>query len=83
MGNRDNNEHVIALAEDTGKELWYAVVGKVRANGGGYPGPRCSPTVDGDLAYALGLNGDLVCLNVSDGSEKWRKASSPPRLSKL
>src|SRR5204862_2893140 len=61
MGNRANFEYVIALDEDGGKELWARSTGKVRANGGGYPGPRCTPTVDGDLVYALGLNGDLVC----------------------
>ena len=49
------------------------VAGKQCSIGGGYPGPRCTPTVDGGLVYALGLNGDLVCLNVSDGVIQWRK----------
>jgi outer membrane protein assembly factor BamB len=73
MGNRDSKEYVIALSEKDGKEIWAAEVGKVRSNGGGYPGPRCSPTVEGDLVYALGLNGDLVCLRVENGEEKWSK----------
>src|SRR5262249_52973892 len=73
MGNRDRNEYVIALDENNGKELWATVTGQVRNGGGGYPGPRCTPTVDGDLLYALGLNGDLVCLEVATGKELWRK----------
>lgn len=73
MGNRGKTEFVIALAEADGGELWSAPVGAVRANGGGYAGPRCSPTVDGDRVYALGLNGDLLCLDVETGKEQWRK----------
>src|SRR5262245_6366271 len=73
MGNRDGKEYVIALAEETGKQLWTAEVGPVRSNGGGHAGPRCSPTVDGERVYALGLNGDLVCLDAAIGKERWRK----------
>jgi outer membrane protein assembly factor BamB len=73
MGNRGNTEYVIALDERTGKVIWTGPVGPVRSNGGGYPGPRCTPTVDGKLLYALGLNGDLVCLEKAAGKERWRK----------
>jgi outer membrane protein assembly factor BamB len=73
MGNRGNTEYVLALSESDGGEVWNASVGAVRANGGGYPGPRCSPTVDGDHVYALGLSGDLLCLEAATGKELWRK----------
>jgi outer membrane protein assembly factor BamB len=73
MGNRGKTEYVLALDEGTGKELWSAEVGPVRAGGGGYPGPRCTPTVDGDRLYALGLNGDLLCLESATGQLRWRK----------
>jgi outer membrane protein assembly factor BamB len=73
MGNRQGKEYAIALSEKDGKELWATEIGTVRANGGGYPGPRCSPTVDHSLVYALGLNGDLLCLEVDSGSISWRK----------
>ncbi len=73
MGNRGKSEYVVALAEEDGKELWAFEVGPVRADGGGRPGPRCSPTVDGERVYALGLNGDLVCLTAAGGKEVWRK----------
>ena len=73
MGNVEKTEFVMALAEDGGKQLWTHDVGAVRIDGGGYHGPRCSPTVDGDVLYALGLNGDLLCLKVASGDEVWRK----------
>lgn len=73
MGNRGSTEYVMALSERDGKQIWATEIGRVRANGGGYPGPRCSPTVDGDRVYALGLNGDLLCLKVADGAIVWRK----------
>jgi outer membrane protein assembly factor BamB len=73
MGNRGGSEFVMALSEQDGTELWSTLVGPVRANGGGYEGPRCSPAVDGPLVYALGLNGDLLCLESGTGKEVWRK----------
>ena len=68
-----NKEYVVALREANGEELWRTEIGAVRDGGGGYPGPRCSPTVDGDLIYALGLNGDLLCLTADEGTVRWRK----------
>ena len=73
MGNVEKTEFLMAFAEDGGKPLWTREVGAVRADGGGYHGPRCSPTVDGGLLYALGLNGDLLCLKVDSGDVVWRK----------
>jgi outer membrane protein assembly factor BamB len=72
MGNKDKKEYVMAFAEDGGNALWTHEVGAIRAGGGGYAGPRCSPTVDGEFVYALGLNGDLLCLKVASGEEVWR-----------
>lgn len=73
MGNRGNEEIVWALDAATGKELWHAKVGpKPGRAGGGYEGPRCSPTVDGDRLYALGIQGDLVCVQIASGKEVWK-----------
>jgi len=74
MGNRDGQELVLALdAAAEGKELWATPLGAVRHEGGGYPGPRCSPTVDGDRVYALGMNGDLACLQARTGKIVWKR----------
>jgi outer membrane protein assembly factor BamB len=73
MGNRDGQEFVIAVdVVDAGKQLWATPIGPVRHGGSGYPGPRSTPTVDGDRVYALGLNGDLVCLELKTGKFIWR-----------
>jgi outer membrane protein assembly factor BamB len=65
------------LAEPDGKELWATRLGSAYGRQRmpqGKEGPGCTPTIDGDLAYALGLGGDLVCLRVADGQVVWRKS---------
>lgn len=72
MGEEGGVEYVIALLIDGGKRLWATRVGDGAENGG-YRGPRCTPTADGNRLYALGSRGDLVCLNAATGKELWRK----------
>lgn len=72
MGDRGGECQVFALDQASGKLLWTAKLGRGEG-GGGYPGPRCTPTVDGALVYALSQRGDLVCLEAASGAEKWRK----------
>lgn len=74
MGNREGKEFVLAFdGNKAGKEVWATALGPVRANGGGYPGPRSTPTVDGNRVFALGLSGDLVCLDAKTGRGVWTK----------
>jgi outer membrane protein assembly factor BamB len=73
MGDAAESSYVRALAEKDGEILWSAKVG-APGGGDGHPGPRCTPTVDGNLVFALGQQGDLVCLQVADGKEVWRKS---------
>jgi outer membrane protein assembly factor BamB len=65
-------ERVFCLSEGTGKVLWkheYPVNYTVS-----YPaGPRCTPTVDGDLVYVLGTEGDLLCFTVDTGTIVWSR----------
>ena len=73
MGNRDGKEWVLALdASQGGKEVWASAVGTIRNNGGGFPGPRSTPTIDGNRLYTLGVNGDLVCMDMKDGRIVWQ-----------
>jgi outer membrane protein assembly factor BamB len=72
MGDAPNVSYIYALNEATGKALWAARVGK-SGGGNGYPGPRCTPTVDGEMVYALGQFGDLICVEAATGKERWRK----------
>jgi outer membrane protein assembly factor BamB len=67
-----NREFVLAIDITTGKERWRTPIGSFyRNNWGG--GPRSTPTVDGDHVYALGAQGDLVCLIAADGKKVWSK----------
>ncbi len=68
LGQRRKGTELIALNLKDGKELWAAPVG------GGGDGPNCTPTVDGDLVYALGRDGDLVCAEASNGNVVWKKS---------
>ena len=72
MGDGQDSSYVRALDEATGKLVWSAKVGAI-GGGGGFPGPRCTPSVDGELVFALGQFGDLVCLEAATGRERWRK----------
>ncbi len=72
MGDRDGAQHVVALNQADGKPIWTAKVGPPWNDE--YGGPRGTPTVDGDLVYAIGTEGDLVCLEAATGKERWRKS---------
>lgn len=77
MGDKDNAGYVLALSPADGKILWTAKVGvpgSPDAPGWSYPGPRCTPTVSGDLVFALDAWGEMVCVNAADGKEQWRKS---------
>lgn len=69
------NEFVKALNVRDGKEIWSTRLGKVGNPNQkpSYPAARSTPTLDGDLLYALGSDGDLVCLERSAGKVRWQK----------
>ena len=76
MSYRGPDEDVWALAEDGGKQLWVTKIApsaRIGAAGFGHEGSRCTPTVDGDLIYALGAKGELACLKAADGTIVWHK----------
>jgi outer membrane protein assembly factor BamB len=73
MGGASGEQKLIGLSRsEKGRQLWATKVGR-EPGGGGYPGPRCTPTIDGDFVYAVGSAGDIVCCHLSDGSEVWRR----------
>jgi outer membrane protein assembly factor BamB len=71
QGARNQQSVVIALNRADGKEVWSKALGRTEDNDQG-PGPRGTPTVDGDRVYVLSEAGDLHCLK-TDGSVVWRK----------
>lgn len=73
MGDIGDASYVVALSLKDGSLLWKSKVGQPGAPGG-YAGTRATPTVDGNLVFALGQNSDLVCVEAADGKEVWRKS---------
>lgn len=63
------SQYVVAYDLATREELWATPVGPPHEDGG----PRCTPTVNGQLVYVLGTDGDLVCLAKETGNIVWRK----------
>jgi outer membrane protein assembly factor BamB len=78
-GGRGDAEFVFALdlkaaANGPPREVWSVRVGPLFTWKGNQwnAGPNATPTVDGDSVYALGGFGDLVCVEVATGKERWR-----------
>jgi outer membrane protein assembly factor BamB len=68
---RGRDSVVIALNRADGKEVWAKALGASETNNRG-PGPRGTPTVDGDRLYVLTESGDLACLKI-DGTGVWQR----------
>jgi len=71
QGMRGTASMVIALNRSDGTEVWSKALGAPQDNDRG-PGPRGTPTVDGDRLYVLTENGDLACLK-TDGALVWQR----------
>lgn len=73
MGDRPDGDgeaqFVVTYNLQTRKELWATPIGPAYSDGG----PRCTPSVDGDRVYAIGTEGDLVCLDAESGEMIWRR----------
>jgi outer membrane protein assembly factor BamB len=67
LGNKGNKSFIVAMERDGGKIVWTGEIG----SSGGYLG--CTPTVEGDHVYALGQEGDVVCLEKKDGKRLWHR----------
>lgn len=71
QGMRNRQSVVSSLNRADGKLVWVRILGAAGDNDRG-PGPRSTPTIDGDRVYAMSENGDLACLRVSDGTVVWQ-----------
>jgi outer membrane protein assembly factor BamB len=61
-----------SLDRATGKYIWSKDLGLGGDNDRG-PGPRSTPTLDGDRLYVLTETGLLVCLRAADGTSLWQR----------
>lgn len=71
LGDVDGGQHVIAADKRDGKILWTSRIGPVWQDE--YGGARSTPTIDGARLYALGTEGDLVCLETATGKLVWQR----------
>jgi outer membrane protein assembly factor BamB len=69
---RKGDEVCVAFNDADGKELWATPIDKTTFDKSGGPGPRSTPTVDGDRVYLLGTYLKLFCLNAADGKVVWQ-----------
>ena len=72
QGMRNKQSVVSSLNRADGKLVWVRILGSAGDNDRG-PGPRGTPTLDGDRLYALSETGDLACLRTSDGTVVWQR----------
>jgi outer membrane protein assembly factor BamB len=69
---REGDKEVVACWRvDNGEEVWRHPY-DCRANVD-YPGPRSTPTLDGDRLYTVGSDGTFLCLDAATGSPRWQK----------
>ncbi len=73
MSTDKEGEFVVCLDAATGKVLWRVRTGGYFEEAQGGDGPRSTPTVDGDVVYALGAQGQLFALNAESGEVGWQK----------
>jgi outer membrane protein assembly factor BamB len=74
VGDKEGSACLLALNAADGKVVWSTPFGKAGAPGwGGFTGPRCTPTVEGDRVYGLAQFGDIVCAQIADGKKVWSK----------
>jgi len=72
QGTEGSSSVVFCLRRQDGGKLWSRALGRaVDQDRGG--GPRGTPTVDGDVLFALSEAGDLACLRTADGTVVWAR----------
>ena len=72
QGTEGGSSVVFCLRRQDGGKVWSRALGRsLDQDKGG--GPRGTPTVDGDVLFALSEAGDLACLRTSDGGVVWAR----------
>jgi outer membrane protein assembly factor BamB len=70
MGNDRTNDTVYCLDATTGKVLW---THSYPCGSNEHPGPRATPTIDGDTVYTMSLEGHIFALDAANGKVLWKK----------
>ena len=73
LGNTAESDTAYCLDANTGATLWKYSYPCIAKDPNGYPGPRCTPTVDGESVFTLSRQGNLFCLDTKEGKVRWAK----------
>lgn len=68
-GEQDFKEYMFCF-DERGKQVWRTEYGLAH-DGGGYPGTRGTPTVDGDTVYLISSLGVVVAIHCKNGEKLW------------
>jgi outer membrane protein assembly factor BamB len=71
-GNISSSQSVVAIDLKSRSVVWQTPLTDSSPKHG-YEGSRCTPTVDGELLFAITSNGQISCLKVADGGVVWKK----------
>lgn len=66
MGSRGDGLYLEARSVNDGSPLWEVKVGDASP-------PNCTPTIDGDLVFGVGIGGELSCVSAESGKLLWSK----------
>lgn len=68
--NEDENKEIFSAYTLDGKKLYSVEYGSPWTDT--YPETRTTPTIEGGKAYVVSGSGEVVCLNIKDGSTVWK-----------
>lgn len=76
MSNRDGKEIVWAISESDGKEVWATPLGDAVQQGvpQSKEGPACTPAIDGERLFVIGMGGKVACLSIAGGKVLWQRS---------
>ena len=68
-----SGEYIVSLDAADGDERWRVRSGDHYIERQGGNGPRCTPTVDGSIVYALSASGELYAVRTESGEVAWKR----------
>jgi outer membrane protein assembly factor BamB len=71
---RDDQEIVECLRREDGKLLWSHAIPTAYEDPFGFgDGPKCTPLLEGELAWTFGVEGVLRCFELATGKLRWKR----------
>ncbi|AMV18622.1 PQQ-binding-like beta-propeller repeat protein [Planctomyces sp. SH-PL14] len=74
-GNTEAGQSLICVDLPSKKIAWSTPLTE-KSPKHGYEGARCTPTIDGDQAYAVSSDGAITCVDVKNGEINWTRKFS-------